>query len=119
MKYTVFVYGTLKTGHRNHHLMDRLQAVFLGEAETRLPMTISVRGRLPFLWKDPDAIGPVVGELYEIDEFWIGFLDQFEGHPEWYRREEIGVVLVKDGERFDKRAWAYMREEAGEKTQCF
>jgi gamma-glutamylcyclotransferase (GGCT)/AIG2-like uncharacterized protein YtfP len=91
----VFVYGTLKRGHGNHHWMAG--AAFLGEA--RLPGAV-----LHDLGPFPMAIrgdGVVWGEVYGIDANVLSRLDGLEGYPRLYERH---VMALADG----RRAWVYL-----------
>ena len=50
----VFVYGTLKRGQPNHHLLENVEngkATFIGEGKTekKYPLIIASRCNLPFL----------------------------------------------------------------------
>ena len=46
--FKVAVYGTLKKGKHNHHLMDKLGCMFLGDAKTIEKYPLIFDGRLPF-----------------------------------------------------------------------
>jgi hypothetical protein len=49
------------------------------------------RYHVPFLFRAPGHGHRVVGEVYEVDKAVLGKLDELEGHPHFYRREEIEV----------------------------
>ena len=61
----------------------------------------------PIVLKE-EAVAPIFGELYRVDEKILAALDSLEGHPDWYRREQV-EVLVDDGERGTRMetAWLY------------
>jgi gamma-glutamylcyclotransferase (GGCT)/AIG2-like uncharacterized protein YtfP len=91
----VFVYGTLKRGHPNHHWLAG--AAFLGEA--RLPGAV-----LHDLGPFPMAIrgqGCVWGEVFGVDAARLARLDGLEGAPRLYERHVMGLA---DG----RRAWVYL-----------
>lgn len=91
----VFVYGTLLRGYGNYarHLAN---STFLGEAVTENSYTMFKSG-IPFVNKAfPNY--PIVGEVFEVTDHVLKGLDRLEGHPEWYYREEIPVVLKESGE---------------------
>ena len=91
----VFVYGTLKRGHSNHHWLA--DAVDLGAAE--LPGAV-----LHDLGPFPMAIagdGRVIGELYAVTEACLDRLDRLEGYPRLYNRHRMALV---DG----RAAWVYL-----------
>jgi hypothetical protein len=91
----MFVYGTLKRGHGNHHWLAG--APFLGEAE--LPDVV-----LHDLGPFPMAVigeGLVRGEVYAIDAAVLVRLDRLEGFPRLYDRQ---LLSLSDG----RQAWVYL-----------
>lgn len=89
----VAVYGTLKRGQGNYknYLSD---SKFIGSGETKDKYPLIVRG-LPFL---VDKVG--VGHNVEVDVFRVSDevmrdLDLLEGHPDWYKRKVVPVVVGK------------------------
>jgi gamma-glutamylcyclotransferase (GGCT)/AIG2-like uncharacterized protein YtfP len=91
----VFVYGTLLKGFGNHarHLES---SKFIGAAVTQKQYTMFKSG-IPFVNKEfPNY--PIIGEVYEVNAAVLQGLDRLEGHPEWYYREPIPVVLKETGE---------------------
>ena len=89
----VFVYGTLKRGHGNHVLLRGSD--FLGPSFSKSPGTTRV-----------------IGELYNVDELTLNHLDMLEGHPTWYKREQINVDYISnEGEMESTKAWLYFNEE--------
>ena len=86
----VFVYGSLKRGYWNNRLLEG--ALFVGEAHTTKKYSL-VDGGVPMAVPDEEGL-PVMGEVYEIDvSLHLGPLDRLEGHPRFYTREQVGVVL--------------------------
>jgi gamma-glutamylaminecyclotransferase len=92
VKYLLFVYGTLKKGYPNHHLLQ--ESRFIDEAVTKKKYALYNSG-IPFLIKY-ESISYIHGEVYEIDDNIIKKVDALEGHPDWYKREKIEVVLSKN-----------------------
>lgn len=88
----ILVYGSLKKGYGNHRLLER--ATFLGQATTVPSFTLLDLGHFPGIVRSGST--PVMGELYEVDAETLARLDRLEGHPGFYRREAIDVVL-EDG----------------------
>jgi gamma-glutamylaminecyclotransferase len=86
----VFVYGTLLSGERNHHLLARARLV--GEARTGPRFSLYDLGSFPGLV--PNGGHAVAGEVYEVDEPTLAALDRLEGHPDFYRRAS---VVLDDG----------------------
>lgn len=50
------------------------------------------------------SVSQVTGEVYAIDDATLRRLDQLEGHPDAYKREQAAVVL-QDGTELS--AWIY------------
>ena len=104
MTHYLFTYGTLKRGFSNNHLLN--QAEFLGAAKTLEKYSLWVSG-IPYVFKG-ESVACIHGELYRVDELTLKIIDRLEGHPEWYRREEVKVVTEK-GETVT--AWMYFYPE--------
>ena len=104
MEQLVFVYGTLKKGFSNHRLLASSE--LLGVAQT-VKMYAMYSTGLPIVVKD-EAVSPIFGELYRVDEVTLAYLDSLEGHPDWYRREEVEVLLEAEGEgQHIEQSWLY------------
>lgn len=101
----VFVYGSLKRGLDNHHLLNT--AVFAGNASTAAPFRM-MDGPYPVL-RESDGNGwRVSGELYEVDDCTLKALDDLEGVDEGlYDRVEIDVVTASSPAR-TLRAFVYV-----------
>lgn len=99
---SVAVYGTLKSGHGNHRLLEN--SYCLGDAYTAAAYPLVIDG-LPYVI-DRVGVGKRVRvEVYRVTEATLARLDSLEGHPDWYQRKEIQVQLVKGG---TVTAWVYM-----------
>lgn len=83
----VFVYGTLRRGQRNHHLLRR--ATFLGEARTRPIYRLVDLGPYPGLCDWPENGFAVQGEVWQVDPATLALLDALEEVPTLYRRQSI------------------------------
>ncbi len=101
----VFVYGTLRKGQWNHYLLDRSK--FLGMAKTKKHYALYGSG-VPFLSR-AGSISQVTGEVYSVDDATFKRLDQLEGHPDMYKREQAEVVLQNGTEL---TAWIYFYDAA-------
>ena len=97
-----FTYGTLKRNRVNHDLLAGSR--FIGRAVTVQKYGFylgtdkqSLDGSsIPYLFKEPrkgEQAVRVYGEVWEVDEFTLKQLDQFEGHPNWYHRTQTVVKL--------------------------
>jgi gamma-glutamylcyclotransferase (GGCT)/AIG2-like uncharacterized protein YtfP len=79
---SVFVYGTLLGGERNHRLLSG--ARFVGEASTTPRFELRDLGSFPALVRGGGRA--VKGEVYEVRPPTLKALDHLEGHPSFYRR---------------------------------
>ena len=87
----VAVYGTLREGFGNHRrLLSHVTKVGKGRTKDKY---IMVQSGIPYVSKSEQKDNIVV-EVYEVDnDVTLPRLDSLEGHPRWYRREPIPVVL--------------------------
>lgn len=94
----VAVYGTLKQGRGNHALMRDSQLI----GETRLAGFIMYSaGGFPVVYRN--IAESITIEVYEVDPQVVKLnLDPLEGHPNWYKREEVETSLG--------RAWLYIMQ---------
>lgn len=100
-KHKVFVYGTLKRGFGNHHLIKH--ATFLGQHRTVTGFNLYSFGWYPALFEGGGC--QVSGELYEVDDETLENMDRLESHPEYYVRKPI---MLENG---DKVLGYVMRDE--------
>ena len=101
----LFVYGSLKKGFDNHHLLSK-HAKRIGKAITvsKFGMFEDSFGNYPYLI--PGSQMRIHGELYEIQrKELLEKLDRFEGYPDYYERKKI---LVKT-HRGTVRAFVYIQ----------
>lgn len=96
----VFVYGTLKSGYGNNYLVADGQ--FLGKAVTLRPYILWHSG-FPIATHNDEIANrlglkmlPIIGEVYEVNDSQLARTDSLEGHPRWYVRQPVDVVL-EDG----------------------
>jgi gamma-glutamylcyclotransferase (GGCT)/AIG2-like uncharacterized protein YtfP len=78
----VFVYGTLRRGEPNHHLLDARMLLRAGRTEPRF--TLVSLGAVPAMIDGGETA--VAGEVYDVDAVTLAALDRLEGHPRFYRR---------------------------------
>ena len=86
----LFVYGSLRTDHHNHHRLASSE--FLGTYKTvdRFKM-FGLRSRAyPYAFFDPDGV-PATGEVYPVRPALLERLDDMEGHPGVYCRTPVLV----------------------------
>lgn len=94
----LFVYGTLKKGQPNNYRMldsSNGKAKFLGSARTadKYPLVIAGKYNVPYLLNVPGQGNQVHGEIYEVDDQMLHFLDGFEGVPDHYQRTLIKLEV--------------------------
>jgi gamma-glutamylaminecyclotransferase len=98
----VFVYGSLREGGDNHHLLKEAVPIGNGTIEGSL----YVSGNLSTV---QEGIGKVYGEVYLLPNGnHLHLLDSLERHPVWYARRVVQVTLG-NGTTVD--AWCYCRAE--------
>ncbi|KAA0722703.1 Gamma-glutamylaminecyclotransferase B [Triplophysa tibetana] len=104
----VFVYGTLKKGQPNDfRMLDTTNGTvkFLARARTvdPYPLVIATRNNIPFMLNKPGKGQRVRGEIYEVDDKMLQFLDMFEDCPEMYQRTLVQLEVEEcAGEDEDK-----------------
>jgi gamma-glutamylaminecyclotransferase len=93
----VFVYGTLKQGFPNHHLLPTSRLVGACSTTDRWPLVIGGDWFSPILINDDRSGCEVAGELYSMDDSSLEYLDDLEGvgAPFGFTRIEISVDIMK------------------------
>jgi gamma-glutamylaminecyclotransferase len=89
-KTILFVYGTLKRGLKSHHLLADQE--FLGEVHTIPIYRIYHISWHPGLVHDEEHGLEVKGELWAVDDECLAKLDEFEGIPDLFVREDIAIA---------------------------
>lgn len=93
MKVYVFVYGTLKMGHVNNHILSDAKFISDGKTCDKFQMYPVLGGAYPFVIKS-EKVNHIVGEVYEVREQAIlDSLDVLEGYPEYYLKELTDIVI--------------------------
>ena len=105
-RHLVFVYGTLRSGHSNHHLLKDAYSYGTGVTVEKFAMYL-VSG-YPYVTSTEPRY-QITGELYDIYDSTLEKLDQIEGHPRHHVRK-ITSILV-NGEKYG--AWMYFRDPPG------
>lgn len=94
----IFLYGTLKVGHKNHHLIqDKANGVakLLCKACTpvKYPLVVATKYNIPFMLNRPGLGAYVTGEVFEIDDKMLQTLDKLEDTGNYYEREVLQFNL--------------------------
>lgn len=90
-KHTVFVYGTLKSGHHNNILLEN--AEYLGPATTvSNNYTMYHLGSFPGVKEG--GTDSISGEVYAVDDTELSRLHRLEGHPTFYKAMNTQVKLI-------------------------
>jgi gamma-glutamylaminecyclotransferase len=87
--YKVFVYGSLRKGFGNHILLKDCE--YVGDAWA-LQYAMQHLTHFPSAFVDYFTQGArIFGEVYEITNEILQRLDHLEGHPDFYKRQEIQI----------------------------
>lgn len=97
----VFVYGTLRKGEGNHHILMN-SACIEQEDEVESFTLYKVNPHYPAAVPRLIPGYSIKGEVYGIDEFTLERLDRLEGYPNLYDRVE---VETKKGHRAIMYIW--------------
>lgn len=105
----IFVYGTLKKGHRNHYILEHNKAKQVAQGFiTNFRLWDMPRWRFPLLTNYPQG-DKVWGELYVVDERHLAGMDAFENG---YARRPVKFVDEGSGgqEPYTVEAYVWQRE---------
>lgn len=98
--FTIAVYGSLRRGFHNHHLLAHCE--YLGTFHSANRYTMVDLGSFPGLFHGSNST--IVVEIYRVDEDTLATLDILEGHPDHYQRHPQPI------EGFGE-AWLYIMPE--------
>lgn len=98
MTHKVFVYGSLKTGLHNHWLLENSKFIEFAQTQDSVFEMVSFDSFPGVLENGSFAIQ---GELYEVEDEVLEWLDQLEGNGSFYQRK---ITLLANGQR----AWMYV-----------
>lgn len=87
----LFIYGTLKRGHSNESVMERIGAQYEGEASVNGAALLTTE-YFPGMVPQPES--SVIGQSWLVDEEGLSVLDYFEGVPHLFYREEVDIMSV-------------------------
>lgn len=87
----IAVYGTLKQGYANYwNYLSTSKFVGKGLTEDKYPLVIS---GLPYLVEDKGIGHNVIVDVFRVTNAVLKSLDVLEGHPKWYCRKQINIVV--------------------------
>lgn len=92
-KTQVFVYGTLKQGHGNHHFLNGAEFVGKGKISAGLFKMVSLGAFPAILPSYGEKTSSIKGELYVVTDEQLKGLDMLEGYPDFYDRIAVSVEL--------------------------
>uniref|UniRef100_A0A336MK65 Gamma-glutamylcyclotransferase family protein n=1 Tax=Culicoides sonorensis TaxID=179676 RepID=A0A336MK65_CULSO len=109
----VFLYGTLKTGEKNHHLLQcngNGISKFMCKAITciKMPLVVATHYNIPFLLNKPGVGYNVKGEIYEVDDQMLKVLDRLEDVGNFYDRETIIFDVLDSNHKESVEAFVYV-----------
>lgn len=94
----LFVYGTLKRGYKNHHLLAG--QTYVGEARTVPGYRLHDLGDFPGMIADSTDTAGVTGEIWTVNATALARLDAFEGvHEGLYTRSLIALLSPPTNEQ--------------------
>ena len=102
----VAVYGTLKKGHNNYFNYLK-HADYAGSGVTSEKFPLIING-LPYVLNKPGVGHNVEVDIFYVNRKELAELDALEGHPEWYYREEVEVIMNDGGIEY---AYLYFNDE--------
>ena len=89
-KRLLFVYGTLKTGQENNHLLAGSE--FVREAQTMPLYRLYGIDWHPGLLVDQANGVSVHGEIWAVDDETLARLDEYEGCPNYFKRDYVAIA---------------------------
>jgi gamma-glutamylaminecyclotransferase len=87
----VAVYGTLKKGYGNYYSY-LTSSKYIGGGTTKEKYPLIVKG-LPYLIEEGGKGYNVEVDVFKVSDTVLKKLDMLEGHPNWYRRKQIDIVV--------------------------
>jgi len=94
-KHLVAVYGTLREGLHNHHLIKDAERILTQRIQG---FVMHSMGQFPAVrYGSEDSF--ITVEIYHINDSELKRCDALEGHPDWYERTVIGSLDIGDGEQ--------------------
>jgi gamma-glutamylaminecyclotransferase len=105
----LFVYGTLRKGYGNSYLLANSELI--GAAKTTNKYQMLIEGSIPFVRFDVHNV-EITGEVYKVSNETLEEIDILEGHPTWYIRKTVPIVLLDSCREIE--AWLYFNDTVDE-----
>ena len=108
----VFVYGTLKKDHGNHHCLG--DSPFVGRGKTVPLFRMFTNSFFPMIVRHIDGDGEgvqITGEVYEATPETMARLDHLEGVSYGHYRRDACAVRLEDGRQFTAYVYVYCRRD--------
>ena len=99
-RHNIFVYGTLRSGGGNSRLLRESELVSIAKTDGKYALYVE---GIPYAVKK-EEVSRIIGEVWSVNSDTLQSIDLLEGHPNWYVRELINVILT-DANML--RAWIY------------
>lgn len=113
----VFVYGTLKRGFSNHHILSGRSSLVSSDASID-GFKLFDLGAFPAAIMSADANDRIHGEVFEIHHDKLGHtlaaLDRLEGHPTFYERQRREAI-DETGLHHDVSVYVFLNHVRGAK----
>ena len=87
----VAVYGTLKKGYNNYNRY-LTSSKHIGKGKTLYRYPLIIKG-LPYLIEESGKGYNVDVDVFKVSDSVLSNLDKLEGHPTWYRRKQIPIMV--------------------------
>lgn len=87
----IAVYGTLKKGYSNYNRY-LTSSKYLGGGKTQDKYPLIIKG-LPYMIESIGQGHNVEVDVFKVSDSVLSSLDKLEGHPTWYQRKQIPVVM--------------------------
>ena len=101
----VAVYGTLKKNYSNYyHYLKSSTHVGSGETKDKYPLVIS---GLPYVMNKKGVGHNVDVDVFLVSQSTLKQIDSLEGHPNWYERKKIQILMDNGGVM---TAWLYFND---------
>lgn len=87
----IAVYGTLKKGYSNYYAyLTNAKHIGRGNTQDKYPLIVD---GLPYLVNKKGVGHNVEVDVFKVSDMQLKKVDGLEGHPQWYKRIQIPVVL--------------------------